>query len=1096
MGKHPGGLATFLSIAVVASMLLLVLPGEALAGNERRVPESAVYAGSDAVIPKFWVEPDKAYVPPPVAATASRDPGRGVNGYAALFGINAYPSSPLQGCISDITQIRDKLVNSYGWSNANIHFVTDAAVTPARIVQEVQWLASVADPSSQTVFAFSGHGSAHTIWAYPMNGVSDDTLAPEFKKFKSSENIIIMDSCFSGANTAVNITNPPFISMMACAADETAADGNTFSKAWVEGLGTTQWGETEDAFAYAYNKIKDWQHPQMWDSVPGKMMLGRKPPMIQGTLQNMSAPEDTPMTMTLTNYESDPVDGHAQLNWSVDLWESGAIQRITGQNSANDTLTFVPAQDWNGRTTVGLVLSNSAGRTARQNITLTWTPVNDPPAVKNFDKLWPSVERTKAVKAVVYGGDVDNDPTTLGIEASYRPAGGDWTAVDSQMTFVSNRWEFDFAPPASCPLGMADIRARLKDFEGWCEWRMATGFIQILNSPPAASALNASAGQVHRMQNITISVSGADPESPRERLVCELELKMTNQTSWARLSPVSLAGDRWTAVFRPQPGAPLGAYDVRARLRDTDAAYGDWKERYGLFNVLNALPVLGSVELSTSSMERGDPAILTIKGSDIEDPLPLVSCDVHYKGPSGQWARLENVILKGDHWEARFLPLSYFKPGDYSFRVVLKDTTGQMSDWIYLNSRLAVTNSLPRASSINASRGSLLRTQNMTIKIEGRDYEDKSSNLTCMVEYSAGQSAVWEAAAIQNLRYDERFSDWVCTFDAAAGLPAGSYSFRARLRDRDGDWGGWYVSEQNLLVQNNPPVARLAPHPGVANEKSPVRFDATQSTDIEGLLDFHWDFGDGSTADEPQVAHTFVQGGQKEVVLTVTDADGATGEVRFRLRVNLLPVPQATYRQMQGIDDFRVGLDASLSSDAEGQVAAYIWDFDTSVDSDLDGKTDNDIDSSSPNPTFDYKKEGTYIAKLTVVDADNGNSSLLFTVKVKKNLPVEDNTIYMLLGLIIIGGVGAGVGLAVRRRRSPPEARQGRVDEATAVPAEALPATQEELLPPEAQPLPYQAVAAQYPEPLQSYPQVPSRPYQPYDPSYRPYQRPRHPPYQ
>lgn len=1096
MGRHPGALATFLSIAIVASMLLLVLPGEALAAQGRQAPVSGTQAGAGAVIPKFWVEPDSAYAPPPVTATASRDSGRGVNGYAALFGINAYPSSPLQGCISDITQIRDKLVNSYGWTNANIHFVTDAAVTPARIVQEVQWLASVADSSSQTVFAFSGHGSAHTIWAYPMNGVSDDTLAPEFKKFKSSENMIIMDSCFSGANTAVNITSPPFISMMACAADETAADGNTFSKAWVEGLGTTQWGEAEDAFAYAYNKIQGWQHPQMWDNIPGKMMLGRRPPVIQGTLLNMSAPEDTPITMTLTNHESDPVDGHAQLNWSVDLWESGAIQGISGQNSANDTLTFAPTRDWYGKTTVRLVLTNSAGRTAKQNITLTWTPVNDLPAVKSFDKLWPSVERTKGVRAVVYGGDVDNDPAALGIEVNYRPAGGDWTPVSGQMTFVSNRWEFDLAPPASCPLGMADIRARLKDFEGWSEWKSASGFIQVLNSPPATSSLNASAGEVHRMQNLTISVSGADPESPREKLVCELELKGTNETSWTRLSPVSLAADRWTAVFRPQPGALLGSYDVRARLRDTDAAYGDWKVSYGLFHVLNALPVLGSVELSAASLERGVPAVLNIKGSDIEDPLPLLSCDVHYKGPSGQWARLENVTLKADHWEARFLPLSYFKPGDYSFRVMLKDSTGQLSDWIYLNSSLMVTNSLPRVSSINASRGSLLRTQNITLKIEGRDYEDRSSNLTCMVEYSTGGSAPWEAAGIENLRYDERFSDWVCTFAAAASLPAGSYSFRARLRDRDGDWGDWHVSEQDVPVQNNPPSARLAPHPDLVNEKSPMRFDASPSTDIEGPLDFHWDFGDGSTADEAQVAHAYEQGGQKEVVLTVTDADGATGEVRFHLRVNLLPVPQGAFRQMQGVDDFRVSFNASMSTDPEGQALAFIWDFDTSVDSDLDGKTDNDIDSSSTNPVFDYKKEGSYTAKLTVIDADNGNSSLLITVKVKKNLPAEDTTLYMLLGLIIIGAAGAAVGLAVRRSRSPPAAREGSVDETTPAPAEALPATQENVLPPEAQPVQYQGVAARYPAPLQPYPQAPSQPYRPYDPSYPPYQRPRYPPYQ
>jgi hypothetical protein len=939
-------------------------------------------------------------------------------------GINAYPSSPLQGCISDITAVRDKLVNSYGWSLANIHFVTDAAATPQKITQELQWLASVADSSSQTVFSFSGHGSSHTIYAYPMDGVSDASLATEFKKLRSQENVVILDSCYSGANTAVNITAPPFVSMMACAADETASDGNTFTKAWVEGLGTTQYGEVEDAFPYAYNKIQSWQHPIMWDNIAGKVMLGRRPPAIVGTVPDMSAPEDTPVSVTLTANESDPVDGHAQLNWSVDLWNGTHIANIIGQRSANDTLTFFPARNWNGKTVVSLTLTNSAGRTARQNISITWTPVNDLPAVTSFDKLWPTVERMKGVKAIVYGHDVDDSDSTLGAEVEYRPAGGIWTPAGGSISYVTNHWELMLVPNASCPLGTADIRARLRDDEGWSGWTATSGFIWILNSPPAVTALTASAGEVHRARNLTLTVKGQDPENAREKLVCELEVKPANETSWIRIFSVPLAQDGWTAIFRPMARAALGSYDARARLRDADSTFSDWKERYGLFVVQNALPVLGSLELSADNTERGKPVTVTVRGFDVEDPIGLLVCDIHFKGPSGAWARLENVTAREDRWEARFLPLSYFKPGEYSFRVVLKDSAGQMSDWLYQNGSLEVANSLPTVDSINFSRATLLRSQNITLQIHGGDYEDRSSNLSCEVEYcaGAGDSGPWSGACIRDLHYDDRLSCWSCVFDAPTGIAAGSYTFRARLRDRDGDWGEWHSPTQNVKLQNNPPIARIAPFQLVVNENASAVFDGSASTDAEGPLEFLWDFGDGTSGEGEQATHVYLQGGPREIVLTVTDQDGDKSQARLRTRVNLLPVARASCEQMPGADDLGVRFDASSSTDAEGAVVSYIWDFDSSVDSDMDGKPDNDRDSSSAYPKFDYGKEGIYTAKLTVVDADNGSSSIVLAVKVTGSVPGDDATLYIVLTIVVAVAAAAGVAAASRNRngRTPP----------------------------------------------------------------------------
>jgi chitodextrinase len=1020
-----------LSAILVVSMLVTTVPMAAFGsappdggGGGTGVAGGATTGGThgyvdpSTVAPKFWVEP-KPYVLPPRSPTL--EAGRAVDGYAVLVGINAYPSAPLQGCISDITAIRDKLVNSYGWTNASIHFITDAAATPQRITQELQWLVSVAGPSSQTVFSFSGHGSAHTIYAYPMIGVTDSDVATEWVKLNSSENVLIMDSCFSGANTAANISDPATISMMACGPLETAADGATFTKAWVEGLGTTQWGNVEQAFQYAYNQIQGWQHPVMWDNVIGEMMLGRKPPVI-AALPELSGLEDNPVTFTFTPYESDPVDGNALLNWSVESYNPVAIRAVAGQNSANDTLTFTPEKDWVGRTNVTIVLRNGGGRTTKSSLNITWAPVNDLPVVNRLDKMWDSVERTKEVKLIVYGNDVDNAASMLALRMEYRPKGGSWTALEASAGYVVNRWELIFSPPPQTPTGAADLRASLKDLDGWGDWTDAPGFIQILNSPPKIACLNASQPLVHRTLPLRLSVQGADAEDPPERLACEMAVKWGNETVWTTLPGANLTNDRWEAEFRPSAAAPLGLYDVRARLRDVDGTAGDWKEMYGLFFVENALPVLDSLEISAPSVARGGNVTLTVRGSDVEDTLANLTCELHYVGPAGNWMRVEGVKVRFDRWVGSFQPNAAFKTGHYSFRVMLRDTTGQLSDWLFQNRSLLVENSLPEVSVLNLSKASVLRSQNVSIRIEGKDYENKNADLGCAVEYRPAGAPSWAAVFLSEPVFDARFSVWNCLFTPPVESPVGAYEFRARLKDRDGDWGDWFLPEPELEVQNNRPAAKLASRAFVVNEKAMTYFDGTPSSDLEGPLEYAWDFGDGTTDTGENVSHIFTQGGAMTVVLTVTDQDGAQANESFQLRVNLLPKAEARSKQASGVHDFRVRFNGTPSSDAEGPVA-YMWDFDTAKDTSGDGLPDNDIDSSSQFPSFDYKRAGTYLVKLTVVDGDNATATTVLTVKVRR---VDADTTWMTwLGVLVaVAVVAAGAAVAARRKgKAPPEAR-------------------------------------------------------------------------
>ncbi len=78
-----------------------------------------------------------------------------------------------------------------------------------------------------------------------------------------------------------------------------------------------------------------------------------------------------------------------------------------------------------------------------------------------------------------------------------------------------------------------------------------------------------------------------------------------------------------------------------------------------------------------------------------------------------------------------------------------------------------------------------------------------------------------------------------------------------------------------LTVVNIPPIADPGgPYQGVVYQE--VLFSAARSRDPDGkIVEYIWDFGDGTTARGETVAHSYLKPGTYEVCLTVVDDDGA-----------------------------------------------------------------------------------------------------------------------------------------------------------------------------------------------------------------------------
>ncbi len=117
---------------------------------------------------------------------------------ALLVGINAYPNSPLRGCIMDTLLQRELLIHRFGFNPQDILMVTDdTPIKPTRegILQAfTEHLIKQAKPGDVVTFHFSGHGSR----AIDQQGLARDglnsTLVPIDRwGYRDSEGIKVSD---------------------------------------------------------------------------------------------------------------------------------------------------------------------------------------------------------------------------------------------------------------------------------------------------------------------------------------------------------------------------------------------------------------------------------------------------------------------------------------------------------------------------------------------------------------------------------------------------------------------------------------------------------------------------------------------------------------------------------------------------------------------------------------------------------------------------------------------------------------------------------------------------------------------------------------
>ncbi len=145
---------------------------------------------------------------------------------------------------------------------------------------------------------------------------------------------------------------------------------------------------------------------------------------------------------------------------------------------------------------------------------------------------------------------------------------------------------------------------------------------------------------------------------------------------------------------------------------------------------------------------------------------------------------------------------------------------------------------------------------------------------------------------------------------------------------------------------------------------------STGSIDPDGTItQYSWDFGDGYSASGASVAHTFATPDVYTIALTVTDDDGAIDGTTQTVTV-LAPnqLPAASFTQNCVLLD--CSFDATASSDADGTIANYLWNFG-------DGTT-----GTGPTPSHSFAYTSNYNVSLTVTDDRLGTGTTSHSVAV------------------------------------------------------------------------------------------------------------------
>jgi hypothetical protein len=270
-------------------------------------------------------------------------------------------------------------------------------------------------------------------------------------------------------------------------------------------------------------------------------------------------------------------------------------------------------------------------------------------------------------------------------------------------------------------------------------------------------------------------------------------------------------------------------------------------------------------------------------------------------------------------------------------------------------------------------------------------------------------------------------------------LAAGNYSYRVVANTTAGE--GYNTDDAAVTIINLPPVARFRVEPLEGNSTDPFVFTSTSFDMDVGIVNYTWNFGDGTRAYKENPVHYYPRRGFYNITLNVRDSDGATAQSSGMVEVFntppsiKLPAPQSDIVVSRGSSR----MFSIVPSDPDEDLLVATWYL-------------NGTEVGTGNQTrLRFPELGVYVVRAAVSDgeASCGNSWNVTVVPPPPPPPMQLPWRWVLGALLAVAFIG-GVYISVRGRaaarkvpaaetaprRKKTIAREGRAERPKAAPVE------------------------------------------------------------
>ena len=638
---------------------------------------------------------------------------------------------------------------------------------------------------------------------------------------------------------------------------------------------------------------------------------------------------------------SDPDGSIATYQWQQTNGPSTST--LSATNTANITVSNLQA----GVYTYRLTVTDNGGLTASATVTVTVNnaTANQPPVAN----AGPNRNITLPVNSTTLTGS-GSDPD--GSIASYQwqqvsgPSASSLSATNTAGITVSN-----------LQAGTYTYRLTVTDNDGESDNATVTVTVTAAaNQPPVANA-GPNRNITLPVNSTTLNGSGSDPDGS----IASYQWQQVSGPSASRLSATNTAG---ITVSNLQ----AGTYTYRLTVTDDDGESDNATVTVTVTAAANQAPVANAGSNRTITLPTSTTNLNGGSSSDADGNIASYRWE-QVSGPSTSTFSATNTAT---------ITVSDLRAGVYTYRLtVTDDDNATDSDQVTVTVNNAPANAAPVANA-GANRTVTLPTNSANLTGSGSSDADGTIASYLWEQVSGPSTSTLSATTAANT--------------TVSNLQAGVYSFRLTVTDDDNDTDNDLVTVTVNAAPNQAPVANAGANQNITLPINTATLNGT-ATDADGTIaSYLWQQISGPAASTLSATNTAgitvsnLQAGIYTYRLTVTDDDNATDidvvtvTVNNSAPVNQAPNANAGANRVITLPINSAGLNGSSSSDADGNIATYLWQQ-------VSGPSTSTLSAkNTANITVSNLQAGVYTYRLTITDNDNATDADVVTVTVNPAL--------------------------------------------------------------------------------------------------------------